>query len=224
MIRFFALATLGILSPAETLADSQLWAHGDITIQDADTFQLGSLTVRLEGIDAPETGQTCRKTDGTEWLCGKAALRRLAQLIEGQDVECVAVQQDPYGRVVSKCYVDGIDVSETLIVEGHAWAFVEYSDSYVAQELKAKENGIGIWSGEAQAPWDYRDDKWARAVAASPNGCPIKGNINRDGEKIYHTPWAPNYAQTKINERYGERWFCNEADASAEGWRASRSR
>lgn len=224
MIRFLTLATLGILASAETFADGQLRAGGDISIQDADTFQLGPLTVRLEGIDAPETGQTCRKADGTEWLCGKAALRRLAQLIEGQDVECIAVQQDPYGRVVSKCYVDGIDVSERLITEGLAWAFVEYSDSYVAQESKAKAKGIGIWSGEAQAPWDYRDDKWARAVAASPNGCPIKGNINRDGEHIYHTPWAPNYAQTKISEGRGERWFCDEAEATSEGWRASRSR
>ncbi|WP_455115531.1 sunset domain-containing protein [Roseobacter weihaiensis] len=37
--------------------------------------------------------------------------------------------------------------------------------------------------------------------------------------KIYHTPWSPNYGNTKINTDNDERWFCYEAEALAAGWR-----
>lgn len=53
-------------------------------------------------------------------------------------------------------------------------------------------------------------------------GCDIKGNISFDtGEKIYHMPGQEYYAATQINPQYGERWFCTEAEARANGWRKS---
>lgn len=56
---------------------------------------------------------------------------------------------------------------------------------------------------------------------ASDPDCLIKGNINRDGERIYHTPWSsPHYKRTKINIKKGERWFCTEGEARQAGWRA----
>ena len=56
--------------------------------------------------------------------------------------------------------------------------------------------------------------------APDPNRL-IKGNINRDGERIYHTPWSsPHYKRTKINTSKGERWFCTEGEARQAGWRA----
>ena len=48
---------------------------------------------------------------------------------------------------------------------------------------------------------------------------PAKGNINRKGERIYHTPGQQAYSVTRINPTAGERWFCSEAEASAAGWR-----
>jgi hypothetical protein len=64
--------------------------------------------------------------------------------------------------------------------------------------------------------------QWAGGTQKAPNpDCPIKGNINRDGERIYHTPWGSHsYDRTKINTAKGERWFCDEAEAAAAGWRA----
>lgn len=56
-----------------------------------------------------------------------------------------------------------------------------------------------------------------------PQGCLIKGNISFDtGEWIYHVPGQEFYSQTVINPDYGERWFCTEAEALANGWRRSR--
>jgi len=57
----------------------------------------------------------------------------------------------------------------------------------------------------------------------SKPGCVIKGNIStKTGEKIYHMPYQRYYAQTVINPEYGERWFCTEEEAIANGWRKSK--
>ena len=57
--------------------------------------------------------------------------------------------------------------------------------------------------------------------SAPTTGCRIKGNVSQNG-RIYHVPGSPSYDQTKIDESKGERWFCTEAEARAEGWRAPR--
>lgn len=52
--------------------------------------------------------------------------------------------------------------------------------------------------------------------------CTIKGNINSDGEKIYHVPGQRYYASTKIDVSRGERWFCSTTQARQAGWRPAR--
>ncbi len=49
--------------------------------------------------------------------------------------------------------------------------------------------------------------------------CNIKGNISESGEKIYHVPSGEWYDKTYIEEAKGDRWFCSESAARAEGWR-----
>ncbi len=56
-----------------------------------------------------------------------------------------------------------------------------------------------------------------------PSGCVIKGNISSSsGEKIYHVPGQRYYDQTRIDPDKGERWFCTEEEAVANGWRKSK--
>jgi hypothetical protein len=82
------------------------------------------------------------------------------------------------------CYADEADVNQILVREGLAWAYTRYSEDYVAAEAEAQAGLVGIWQGEAEAPWDYRANKWERAAAEAPRpGCPIKGNINRSGRE-----------------------------------------
>ncbi len=51
-------------------------------------------------------------------------------------------------------------------------------------------------------------------------GCDIKGNISYSTkEKIYHMPGQEYYLQTVITPMSGERWFCTEEEAIANGWR-----
>lgn len=55
------------------------------------------------------------------------------------------------------------------------------------------------------------------------SGCNIKGNISiTTGERIYHVPGQRYYSATRISPKYGERWFCSEAEARQAGWRKAR--
>jgi len=215
------LACLLWLGPA--FADAQsITIRGETKVFDADTLEIGPILIRLHGVDAPERGQKCATHAGGEWSCGAIAANRLADIIKGQAISCEALDRDPYGRIIAKCAAGGLDIGATLVEEGLAWAFIEFSQEYVDLENKARAKRVGVWEAPSQTPWDYRDDKWTRAVEDSPDGkCPIKGNISpgKDKRQIYHTPWSPNYSQVKIDEANGERWFCDEAEALNAGWR-----
>jgi cold shock CspA family protein len=51
-------------------------------------------------------------------------------------------------------------------------------------------------------------------------GCTIKGNISiGTGNKVYHVPGMEDYESTVIDPTKGERWFCTESEAIANGWR-----
>ena len=106
-----------------------------------------------------------------------------------------------------------------MVAKGMAWAFLKFSDEYEADQENAKLAKLGIWRGPAQAPWEFRAKRWNTAAQVAPKGCPIKGNITKNGH-IYHTPWSPWYKRTRINIAKGERWFCDEAEAIKAGWRA----
>lgn len=56
---------------------------------------------------------------------------------------------------------------------------------------------------------------------AIPLECRIKGNVNGDGQKVYHLPGTTFYTATAISPSRGERFFCTEQDALDAGWRKS---
>jgi len=198
---------------------------GQAEVVDGDGLSIGPLAIRLHGIDAAELGQRCKTAKGGTWPCDEAAASRLASLIGDEPVRCEPLDRDAYGRIIARCFAEDVDLSRTLAVEGLAWAFVRYSSDYVQEEATARSERLGVWQAESEPPWEYRADRWERAAAESPQpGCPIKGNINAEGERIYHTPWSPWYRRTKIDEAKEERWFCDEAEALEAGWRAARFR
>ena len=231
-----ALLVLVATCPAAARAQTPAYVTGTAAIEDGDTLDLGPVAIRLHGIDAPEAGQRCAAPLGGRWACGAAATARLDALAGGRELRCLARDVDRYGRVVATCAVEdeteggdgpnGVDdLSAVLAREGLAWAFLEYSDDYVDHEAGARAAGIGIWQAPTQTASDYRADRWERAAAASPRaGCPIKGNIGRDGRRIYHTPWSPWYTRTRIDPGAGERWFCDEGEAQGAGWVAAQAR
>ena len=190
---------------------------GEARIIDGDTIEIYGTTYRINGIDAPEAGQRCATSAGP-WRCGDEAINKIAEIAEGKGARCEPHSEDGYGRTIATCYVGDLDIGAEMVRTGFAWAFVKYSPVYIEQEAAARAAHLGIWQGDAQPAWDYRAERWATAEQTAPEGCPIKGNISKNGH-IYHPPWSPWYSRTKINEAKGERWFCSEAEAVAAGWR-----
>jgi endonuclease YncB( thermonuclease family) len=196
---------------------------GRAHVVNGDTFRLGDRTIRLSGIDAPEARQTC---DGVPGLreCGVVAAEQLRRRIESREVACDVEGRDDYDRLIATCLIGGRDLSEWMVRDGWALAFVRYSTRYQAAEAQAKASRLGIWQTSFEPPWDYRAGRWRTDTASAPDACPIKGNISAKGERIYHTPWGSRwYAKTVIDASKGERWFCSEREALDAGWRASKT-
>lgn len=189
---------------------------GKADIVDGDTIKVGGLDVRLHGIDAPEGRQTCERA-GKTYPCGKEATKILANLIGGRPVECKIIGKDNFGRILGRCFAGGIELNSKMVSLGWALAFVKYSDTYTADERKARQAKSGLWAGSFDKPWDWRLGKAQSAETAQD--CVIKGNISRGGKRIYHLPFQQFYSRTKIDESKGERWFCTEQNALDAGWR-----
>jgi endonuclease YncB( thermonuclease family) len=226
-----ASALVGVVALSALLAmptrDSAARApagEGDLAglarVIDGDTLEIAGRHVRLEGIDAPESGQTCGRRLIGSWRCGSAAADALAKLVAKRRVSCESRGNDKYDRMLGICFVDGRDINAEMVREGYAWAFVKYSQTYVKQEAEARVARVGIWQGDAEPAWVYREKRWAGAEQEAPKGCAIKGNVTAHGH-IYHMPWSPWYGKVKVDEAKGERWFCSEAEAISSGWRAA---
>ncbi|PPC80534.1 MAG: succinoglycan biosynthesis protein [Hyphomicrobium sp.] len=214
-------AQIAIAAP---LPDGNAIVTGKAAVVDGDTIDVGSIRIRLHGIDTPERGQLCPdRIGGGTWRCGIRATEHLASIADSKNVSCTIRDRDIYKRPVSVCTIDGKEINARMVRDGYAWAFVKYSKDYVADEADARLARIGIWQSDQPPvpPWDYRAQRWQLEAQAAPRpGCPIKGNINNDGERIYHPPWSHMYARTMVNEAKGERWFCDEGEAELAGWRA----
>lgn len=217
--RIWAIAVALLVASGWPASAESLSGHARLI--DGDTIEVAGRDVRLHGIDAPETGQSCFDGDGREYRCGADATRALARLIRDRPVACDGAEHDRYGRLVAVCRVGGLDLNREMVRLGHAVAYAEYSADYLSEELDAYKAGRGIWAGSFERPSVVRASRWKIARQKSPEGCPIKGNISRNG-RIYHAPWSEWYDRTRIDTSRGERWFCSEAEAMAAGWRPPR--
>lgn len=197
--------------------------RGPARVVDGDTLDVAGQRVRLEGIDAPEIRQTCPTAGHANrtWPAGRVAAQALAQLVRDRAVTCRQIGRDDYGRMLGRCHAGGTDLNAALIRRGLAWAFVKYSKTFAGDERVARKARLGVWSSACMPAWEYRVGHWRDGDRQAPAGCPIKGNISRKG-KIYHLPWSPWYRRTRIDPAKGERWFCDEGQAIAAGWRPAR--
>ncbi|WP_162375646.1 thermonuclease family protein [Ancylobacter sp. TS-1] len=123
---------------------------------DGDTLEIHGERIRLNGIDAPESRQTCQRADGSEYRCGQGAAFALADWIGRATVTCEPHGHDRYRRVIATCYARGEDAGRWLVQNGHALAFRRYSLVYVPDEERAQAAGSGVWQGHFILPWDWR--------------------------------------------------------------------
>ena len=183
---------------------------------DGDTFEIsGDERVRLIGVDTPETV----KPGTFPEPYGQEASDFTKSKLEGQHVELVfdVQERDQYGRFLAYVYLDdGTFFNELLVREGYGMVYtvppnVAHRDTFLEAQRYAMENGLGIWgisdvNDELDRLWQDENGKGL-----------IKGNINSQGDRIYHMPGGQLYEQT-----IPEVWFKTEREALEAGFRKSK--
>jgi endonuclease YncB( thermonuclease family) len=201
------------------LIGSALPLRGRAQAITGDTMRIGSSTVRLAGIEAPETEQRCGKGN-RQWRCATAAQAALSRLVGGRDVHCTIEGSDDTGRSRAYCTSGNMDINGELVRQGYVFAETGLFAPYAAFEKEASAQRVGVWSGDAERPSQYRAKAWEEAKRRAPDGCPIKGLVTGSG-RIYVLPGAPDYERGRIQKGRGERWFCSERDAQSAGFKAA---
>lgn len=127
-----------------------------VGVSDGDTITVleGKMryTLRLYGIDAPESGQAF----------GRQAKAFLSSVVFGKELRVELIEKDRYGRWVANIYDGSIWVNRAIVEAGYAWHYRNYSNSKDLQEAenKARSEGRGLWRDKMpQAPWDWRKHK-----------------------------------------------------------------
>jgi len=124
-------------------------------VNDGDSIEVsldsGAARVRLSAVDTPEYDQPYGSTSS-------AALKSL--LPAGATVELEVVTQDQFRRIVATVWLlaDGkrININETMLREGHAWAYRRYmrEEKFCDLEAQARDQKLGLWA-QPVSDWVY---------------------------------------------------------------------
>jgi endonuclease YncB( thermonuclease family) len=194
--------------------------QGRANAMGADTLRVAGTTIKLTGIDAPESEQRCGKA-ARAWRCGAAAEAALSRLVSGRSVTCNLGGSDEAGRALGQCTIGDKDVGAELVRHGHVFAEGSILVRYAGQEREARAAKAGLWAaGDAERPADYRAKVWEEAKRRAPEGCPIKGQV-AGASRVYVLPWAADYERVRVQKARGERWFCSEQEAVSAGFKAA---
>ena len=173
-----------------------------LTVLKADRTQV---KIRLNGIDAPESGQDY----------GSRAKQAASELAFGKDVTIRVVDKDRYGRTVADVILpDGRSLNQEMVRQGMAWWYRRYapSDRNLADlETEAKAAKRGLWSqADPIPPWDWRHGQGAAATTE------VIGNRN---SHLYHARHCQGALSMKAENRVT---FNTAAEADAAGYRKAR--
>ncbi len=152
--RLVAAGVLAVLLAVGARAD----IVGEARIIDGDTIEISGERIRLHGIDAPETRQTC-DVAGVPWPCGESATLALVDETDGRPVTCKGDKRDRYGRIIAVCYSGDRDLNAMMVREGWALAYRRYAKDYVDDESEARAALKGMWRADFVEPWKWRRDK-----------------------------------------------------------------
>jgi endonuclease YncB( thermonuclease family) len=124
-----------------------------VRVRDAGTLEAGLLPtdtvlIRLEGIDAREADETCKKENGASWPCGAKARAALIRFIRSRAVTCTLPQGGETKDFAARCSVIGQDLSIWLVRQG--WATPQNgAEPELAKALDAaKTERLGLWQSD----------------------------------------------------------------------------
>ncbi|WP_373413858.1 thermonuclease family protein [Ensifer aridi] len=151
----FLAGALAIALPARSAGP----IIGRATVVDGDTLEIRGERIRLNGVDAPESWQTCGDGDGGTYRCGKEAAFALDRfLAASRPTRCEIAERDRYHRFVAVCFrADGREVNRWLVESGNAVDWARYSKgAYAGAQELARARGDGVWRATFDLPCQAR--------------------------------------------------------------------
>lgn len=127
-----------------------------VEVTDGDTYDVrrssgGVATVRLYGVDAPETSQPY----------GARATKAARRYVGGERVRVLVEDVGRYGRTIGRLEIDGGRLGELLVGDGLAWHYEQYAPQateLARLERRARRAERGLWSqSDPVPPWAWRD-------------------------------------------------------------------
>ncbi|ADD27364.1 excalibur calcium-binding domain-containing protein [Meiothermus ruber] len=154
---------------ALSLALAQDTVAGRASVIDADSLEIQGSRIRLWGVDAVESSQTCLDARGRVWPCGRRATFALSDFLGQRTVYCVRKGTDRYRRMLAVCSVGGVEINRWLVEQGWALSYTRYEGAvYLDSQKRAKAARRGIWQGSFQEPWTYRANPANPPSAGAP--------------------------------------------------------
>ncbi len=147
---------------SQKIYSSEIFGYPKVV--DGDTIYIKNYKIRLEGIDAPEMQQTCRKpflqiaffNFQKDYYCGKISKQKLSKKIGKQKIKCILNGKDRYKRFLAKCFKGKTNINRWMVRRGYAVAYKKYSKQYILDENLAKEEKLGLWEGSFLSPEKWR--------------------------------------------------------------------
>ena len=164
---FFFISTCLIfffLNNENLKSDEAKIISGIAKVTDGDTIRIDGKKIRFYGIDAPEKNQQCRKpwltisfiSFSKDYPCGQISTDKLKKKINNKLLICKWTNKDKYKRYIAECFKDKTNINAWMVRNGYAVAYRKYSKKFISQEIFAKKEKLGLWSGTFMMPWDYR--------------------------------------------------------------------
>jgi micrococcal nuclease len=112
-------------------------------------------TVRLIGIDAPETVDPEKSVQCFGKEAGDKAKNILTNKVVNLVSDSTQGERDKYGRLLRYVFLNGVNFDELMITDGYAREYTyknnpyKYSEEFKTAQKQARENKVGLWADGA---------------------------------------------------------------------------
>ncbi len=212
MIRILSHILLFLLLYSATAYASITFTGRVVDVADGDTLTMitsdnETIKIRLAGIDCPE-GRQAHGDEARQFLASKVENRRVRIALE---------TIDQYGRTVGQVLLNGENINEQIVAQGHGWVYRKYCTAdhckdWLKLEKAARKARLGLWQEkDPKPPWEWRAEGrgqktnqgdftakilptvksfFAKEPGVSPGTTIYHGNRN---SKVFHGPSCKDY-------------------------------
>ena len=139
------LAALQTSTESKTKAAGDTKRYFNVKVRDAGTLSSQGVVIRLAGIRAHDSAETCKDEEGKDWPCGAQAKASLTRLIRGRSITCALPGSGEKPDLTMRCAVVGIDLSTWMVRQGWAQPKEPLDQNLAAAVQAAKSERAGQW-------------------------------------------------------------------------------